>query len=204
MGKAQAATRILAAALGASLCGCGSPAARYLARRSADLADCVEATAGVGAPAYARVRATDFAVVACGFAIADRYGWRGRHSGGLAWPGSKLPDELDTELGLPLAWTYEVCTGTAVEEGRRIERPRACRIENTYGPCFTTRRRFLWGRGLSPRTRLAERLGIGAVATLGVSVRVGFQPVEVVDFLAGCLGWDMLQDDETSGEGVDE
>jgi len=62
-----------------AVCGC-SPAARgYLAGRLDDAGDCVEASGGVGIPAYARVRVTDYAVVGLGLAFSNRTGWCGRH-----------------------------------------------------------------------------------------------------------------------------
>ena len=43
---------------------------------------------------------------------------------------------------------------------------------------------------------IADMFWIGAVGSLLVSAQVEFNPVEFLDFLTGCFGWDMLEDDE--------
>jgi len=73
-----------------ALAGCADPVTRYVGRRAVDLADCFKASAGVGVPAYLRVKATDLAVVGAGFAIGYRVGWHGRYGGGLIGPAGVI------------------------------------------------------------------------------------------------------------------
>ena len=172
---------VLAALLCLAACGCG-PHARYLGRRARDLGDCFHATAGV-APllAYGRARATDFAVAGAGFARAYRCGWRGRYEGGWGWGHhGKGSDADEIELGVPLLFNGE---GDTVVGGDGVV---------TVLPCFTTRG-YLAQPG--PRARVAQRFWVGAAASLLLSVRLDFNPAELLDFLIGWGGWDLLGDD---------
>lgn len=184
--------------------GCGTPAGQYLGHRGRDLRDSVRAEVGVGWPLapllyerpggqgmrqggqgrsspglrywllprlYLRAKATDFLVVGDGFAQPVRYGLRGRYR-----PVGKA---VALDAGLPLLRNDEECGGTAV---------------HTDGPCLTTRTYV--GPPPPPGGRVAERLWIGASATVVLSVELGFNPAELADFLVGWSGWDMLGDDD--------
>jgi len=206
--------------------GCSASVQRYFARRGTDLADCLVAEAGLGSPlslilspveevdrqepswsedvsftsfagaptesggeprrrgmppmclccvvlmpkAYARVRVTDFAVVGLGWAQPVRYGWRGRYGS----PGASGVEES----GFPFIHNREKGGGISTETKMGV----------------TTR---TYERGEpGPRGKIAEKFWIGAAATLLLSARVGFNPVEFADFVAGWFGRDMLQDDD--------
>lgn len=181
----RTSTASLAALACATLCGCLAPVRTYCARRGRDLADCVKAEVGFGGPQmggiYARVKATDFAVAGCGLTIATRWGWRGRYEPSgrrSAW-----------EMGLPF-----LANGYDYQPIGPMPARRGLTSVSTRGPCFTTR--TYDGAGPGPRGKIAERFWVGLSATLLLSARLDVNPAEFLDFLAGCLGWDMLRDDE--------
>lgn len=183
----------LACAVGA---GCGTPAGQYLGRRGRDLRDCVRAEAGLGWPLapllyegpggqggsgpglrywllprlYLRAKATDFLVVGDGFAQPVRYGLRGRYR-----PAGKA---MALDAGLPLLRNDEECAGTAV---------------HTDGPVLTTR--TYTGPEPPPGGRVAERCWVGASVTAILSMQLGLNPAELVDFLVGWTTLDVLGDD---------
>ena len=51
------------------------------------------------------------------------------------------------------------------------------------------------------RERLSRQSWFGAGATVGiVGVDAGINPLEIVDFLVGLFGWDLLDDDDRAKE----
>jgi hypothetical protein len=185
---------MLAMTLGTVLTGCGAPARRYCARRWTDFGDSVEATVGFGFPVHARVKATDFAVAGGGLALARRAGWKGRYGtygGGGMPPTAGIGFHPGTILqgGLPLLANGEAEASLVSKSQWSVE---------TLGPCVT-RHTYMPGLEPGPRSLVAEKFWLGATATLLLSARLEFNPVEFVDFLTGIAGWDMLQDDEWVG-----
>jgi len=190
---------IAVAALCAVAVGCATPAGQYFERRGADLADCVQAEAGIGWPVapflfpqaggqvmngegkkawhtsvflpklYARAMVTDFAVVGDGFTQPVRLGWRGRY----AESGSTVA----LASGCPIFANHEEAGGTAV---------------HTRWLALTTRS---YADEPGPRARVAERFWMGVSATLLLSARLDLNPAEFLDFLAGWFGYDLLLDD---------
>ena len=163
-----------------ALAGCAEPVTRYVGRRAVDLADCFKASAGVGVPAYLRVKATDLAVVGAGFAIGYRVGWHGRYGGGLIGPAGVI-----TDYGVPLIINAEAALPI-------VAAPRYHVL--TFGPCFTVRG-YPEGKRPGRWSRLADGAWVGVVATLGVSAQLEVNPVELLDFLVGLTSLDLLGDD---------
>jgi hypothetical protein len=183
----RARTGSLAAAVIAlaAVTGC-RPFQRYLERRTRDAADCLQLEVGVGAPAYARAKVTDFAVVGAGYAITSRYGLHGRPNVLDRAAVDRTPprSHLTGEMGIPLIINDEWGEDHAV---------------TTWGPCVT-RRECGRCRDRGPGSRLARKFWVGAAGTLLLSARVGLNPIEALDFVTGCFAWDLLGDDDPVGE----
>ncbi len=168
-------------ALGA---GCAQPPRGYLGRRAADFGDCFRLTIGYGLMTYTRVKFTDWAVAGMGIAARERWGWRGRY-GDRGWEKARGGDiyigDVGYEAGLPFIVNEEGSDGA----GNRV---------TTLGPSITTRR---FARDLEPNWpgKLAERFWIGIAATAALSAEVALNPVELVDFIIGLTGIDILGDD---------
>jgi len=193
------------ALLGVAAFGCATPAGKYLARRGADLADCVEAEAGVGWPIapffYPRfggqaMDGSDAArkafrralllpklyvrVKATDFAvIGDGFTQpiRTGWRGRYRRPGRDLP----LAAGLPIYRNNEETAGTATLTRWLVATTR------TYS-----------GPEPGPRGKVADRFWIGASLTLLLSARLDVNPAELADFVVGWVGWDLLRDDEWS------
>ncbi|NQT88702.1 ankyrin repeat domain-containing protein [bacterium] len=166
--------------------GC-RPAQRYVDRRVRDAADSVQAEIGLGAPIYARVKVTDFAVVGAGYAVSCRVGIDGRpnvldRASIDERPQSRLP--AIGELGIPFIYNDEWSDDRAVV---------------TWGPCVT-RRQCLLCPDHGPRSALAHKFWVGGAGALLLSARVGINALEVVDFVAGIFCWDLLGDDAPVAE----
>jgi hypothetical protein len=146
----------------------------------------------VGVGAYVRVKATDFLVLGLGVAEPFRVGWRGRYAGG--W-GTVKQEEL--VAGFPLIWNYE---GPLEERGFDFPEARhALATVKTWGPCFTWRT-YPPDQAPGLGGHIAERCWLGFDGAMGLSLRLGLNPAELLDFLVGWLGWDLLGDDEAVGK----
>lgn len=164
--------------------GCAQPPRGYLAQRGADLADCFHFTIGYGLMTYARAKFTDWAVVGAGVAARERWGWRGRY-GDRGWEKPRGGDvyigDVGYEAGFPLV---------ANEEGSDAVGNRV----STLGPSITTRR---YAADLEPTRggKLADRFWIGIAGTAGLSLEVGINIAELLDFLLGFTTLDITADD---------
>jgi len=175
----------LAAVMAAVAAGCAQPPRGYLGKRAADLGDCFTFTVGYGLMTYARVKFTDWAVVGAGIAARERWGWRGRY-GDRGWEKQRGGDvylgDVHYEAGLPFVANEEGSDGG----GNRV---------TTIGVSGTRRR---YAKDLEPggwAAKLADRFWIGFAATAGLSLEVGFNIAEFVDFLVGLTALDILADD---------
>jgi len=151
----------------------------------------LEATAGIGLPAYARVRVTDFAVAGCGMALSRRKGFHGRYgtfAGGGRSSSGGVGFHRDTiaQGGIPLVGNWEGAPRLAAATSRWSVA--------TLGPCVT-RRTYESGLEPGPRSAVAEKFWIGISVTALLSARLEFNPVELADLVCGCFGWDLLEDD---------
>ncbi|MBM4038997.1 MAG: hypothetical protein FJ290_10845 [Planctomycetes bacterium] len=179
--SARVASRLVTALSVCAVVGCSAPAGKYFARRGADLADCVEASAGLGLGAYARVKATDYAVIGCGAALCGPLvGWRGRY----------VPPISEGVYGFPFGRNAEVEASFSAAFPPDY-------IVDTRGPCFTSRKYF---RKPGPGGRIAEQFWFGVSLAALFHARLGFNPAELADFVVGWFGWDMWGDDDWPSE----
>jgi hypothetical protein len=173
---------VVVVGLCAALWGCAPD--QYVADRAQDFADCFDVGLGIGTPyPYLRAKATDILVGGVGYGKSYTVGWRGRYAG---------PAGLSTEeqWAVPLIRCVEevYSKDAATSEDRfRLE------VE-TWGPCVT-KRWYPEGEGRRLGTDFSEYCWLGVSATLGLSARVGLNPVELVDFLFGWFILDPLADD---------
>jgi hypothetical protein len=164
--------------------GCAQPPKGYLERRGADLADCFCFTVGYGLMTYSRVKFTDWAVLGAGIAGRERWGWRGRY-GDRGWEKRRGGDiyigDVGYEAGFPLV---------ANEEGSDAAGNRV----STLGPSSTTHR---YAKDLEPKRwgKLADKCWIGVVTTAALSVEIGVNIAEIVDFILGLWTIDLTGDD---------
>lgn len=159
------ARRVARLALLAPLLALGSCA--WLSDRAGDLADVVVVEASAGLGLAADVKLTDLLHVGAGYAHARKVGLRGREAE-LLW---------DREVGLPLSlvpWLGAARDG----EWWRVGHLHANAAE-------------LW-HGSSPWRLFDLEVGLFA-GVLGL--RLGLSPGELVDFLAGLIGFDPAGDD---------
>lgn len=189
----------------------------YLARRGRDLGDTFDVGLGAGiALPYARIRATDLAVIAGGAQLALEFGVEGRHGRQFAWraraalgfPLIYAEEGPATQFPLPiydglvcLCLLFPALPAAAVQRaflGDRDPEEPAVRVV-TQGPCLTTRE-YPWRAKPEPRSRFADRFWVGAALTCILSARLNVNPVEFVDFLVGWAGWDLLKDDAPPDE----
>ncbi|HUT33338.1 MAG TPA: hypothetical protein VNE39_07660 [Planctomycetota bacterium] len=171
----------VACAVGA---GCAQPPRDYLEQRGADLADCFRFTIGYGLMTYSRVKFTDWIVVGMGVAGRERWGWRGRY-GDRGWEKPRGGDiyigDVGYEAGFPLV---------ANEEGSDAAGNRV----STLGPSITRRR---YASDLEPPKwgKLADRFWIGMAGTAGLSLEIGINVAELLDFVLGLWTIDITEDD---------
>mgnify|MGYP000589710109 CR=1 FL=1 len=195
------------ALLCAALAGCSTPVGRFLARRGADLGDCVEAEAGLGWPAapFLFPRASGYVMDAGGQAIPvpeRKTRWRSLLLPHL-YMRFKLTDYLVIGNGYatPVSWGWR---GRYREAGRCVPilagLPAYRNHEEIAGTTVHTDWTVLTTRTYDeakpgPAARTAERLWLGVSLTLLASFRLDFNLAELADFLVGWVGWDMLGDD---------
>jgi hypothetical protein len=163
------------------LLGCAPD--KYMEDRARDLADCWDVGAGIGIPAYLRVKVTDLAVVAGGYAEGKTFGWRGRYGG----PGGMSTEE---DWAIPLVRTVE--EAYTVDAGGVSH---FCLEVETWGPSVT-QRWYPEGEGRRLGTDFSDYCWLGAQLSAGVALRLGFNAVEFFDFLVGLSTLDPLQDDD--------
>lgn len=168
----------------ALMLGCVQPPRGYLGKRLTDFADCFQFSVGYGLMTYSRMKFTDWAVLGAGIASRERCGWRGRY-GDRGWEKARGGDvyigDVGYEAGLPLVANEEGSDG----EGNRV---------STLGPSSTKHR---WARDLEPTRggKIAEKFWIGMAATAGLSLEIGINPAELLDFLLGLMAIDLTGDD---------
>jgi hypothetical protein len=139
----------------------------YARDRAADLADIVAIEAGAGIGLHADVKATDWAHLGLGYAHVRKVGLRGRDIESLR----------DREVGLPLSGTLAVGAwrdGNLARLGHlHADIPDLLAYEDPW-----------------------RRADVEVGVTAGVlSLRAGFSPGQLVDFLAGLVGLDPAGDD---------
>ena len=174
--------RIVALAL---VCGVlvGCTPDKYMIDRGQDFTDCWDFGAGIGFPAYARVKATDLLVVGGGYAETKTIGWRGRYSG----PAGMSTGE---DWALPLVRTVEE-TYARDPEGM----DRFVLEAETWGPSVT-KRWYADGEERRIGTDFSDYCWLSARLSAGVSLHFGFNAVEFFDLLVGLTTLDPLQDDD--------
>ncbi len=135
--------------------------------RAADFADCFTVEAGVGPGLHADVKATDFLHIGAGYAHLRKAGARGRD---VLWL-------RDREVGLPVS---ALLAAGAARDGSAW---RAAHLHASIPDLLAFQ---------DPWRRADVEVG----ATAGVvSLRLGFSPGHLVDFLAGIVGLDPAGDD---------
>lgn len=185
MGQARRAGWVaLAGAACAVAVGCAQPPRGYAGKRGADLADCFHFTIGYGLISYSRVKVTDWAVLGMGCAGRERWGWRGRY-GDRGWERARGGDiyigDVGYEAGFPLV---------ANEEGSDAAGNRV----STLGPSITTHR-YAWDLEPPRWGKIADRFWIGMAGTAGLSLEIGFNVAELLDFVLGLWTIDITGDD---------
>ena len=202
------------AALAAALASLALPAGgcRSIAPgRMLDLGDCGTLGVGAGYGLDATVQAGAIAEASLGIGHYIRYvGWNG-HTGVTEWQNAQLswpPSLFMSALAMGMAKS-DCCllppeTFYAAPEPNRMDAPPR---PGNRTPAGTESKHFGYALPLlSEQGR--ERTGtfhnatrIEAEATLGVvSVRAGINPLEILDFLLGFLGFDIAGDDPPRGE----
>lgn len=198
---------ILAGVLLAALTGCVTPTGvgGYFADRGSDFGACFRGSGGPALGLHARARALIFGY-GLGFAYGHSYGWDGQV--GATGPGW---NKLASSWGVPLIWNYDVDVRN-IQEGAswspflkmyyHEKMPAEFDAEVTdFGgwlllgtiPYGAKRLKFPTSAGM----RYADNYGwIEVDATpLIANVRVGFNLVHFIDFLAGWFCLDMLDND---------
>lgn len=177
------AWRILILGLAACAAGCASPQAYFL-DRGRDAADILTASVGYGAGVQVRA-----AVVQTGlFYNHDVAGLRGGDFfGGI--PASQVtewsallpivPVEHQGVFAGSYSWQN---TGTGLRRSKTFD----ARQDIPF-LCPMAADGSAWGNG--------QAYQIEAAAGLGLTLRVGFNPAELLDFLFGWIGLDLLGDD---------
>ncbi|MBM4033494.1 MAG: hypothetical protein FJ291_17160 [Planctomycetes bacterium] len=198
--------RLLVVALCAVAGGCSTPVGEYFARRGADLADCMEAEAGLGWPVapFLFPRATGYALEpTSGKPIVERKPrW---HM--LLVPHVYMRAKLTDFFVLGNGYAQPVCYGwrgryRAAGSGVPLAAglPIYHNHEETAGTTVHTDWLVLTHRSYDatkpgPGGRLAESCWAGVSATLLLALRLELNLVELTDFLVGLSTYDLLGDD---------
>jgi len=155
---------------------CSSP---YVTNRVRDAADIATVSLGYGIGARARVSAIGTGL----FANRDLVGLRGGHAGALWEPHGSVLADVDL-----VAYRMEVFAPPDDTADRRHKDFIAVGI----GP-WTRGGEFELFRHSSPTPHFYTQIEIAV--GLGPSLRLGFNPGELLDFLLGLTGRDLFSDD---------
>ena len=196
----------LAIVLAASCSGCRSIAPG----RMLDLGDCGTLGVGVGGGLDATVQAGALAEASLGIGHDIRYlGWNG-HTGvtewenaQLSWPPSLLMSVLEMGMSENNCCLLPPETFFAVPDPKRMTAPPR---PGNRTPAGSESKQFgyalplLSERGRRRTATFHNATRIEAEAALGVvSIRAGINPLEIIDFLLGFLGFDIAGDDPPRG-----
>jgi hypothetical protein len=198
----------LLTALCAAAAGCSTPVGKYFARRGADLADCVDAQAGLGWPAapFLFPKATGYAMEDVG-GTPIRVEEKRSRSRSLALPNLYLRLKLTDFFVFGNGYAQPVCTGVRgryrhpgfgvpLQAGlpvyRNHEEDAGTTVHTEW--LVDTRRSYDVAKP-GPGGLFAERCWMGLSATVLVAVRLDLNLVELADLLVGFSGYDLLGDD---------
>lgn len=195
----------------------------WVEARARDAADCVRGAVGVGPGLAVDARMTDW--ISPGIGIVTRttnWGWLDRRVHGtwqesdvintprLAYEtiGSELYTTSDPQAGREMSFARLAASSLNLPNERWIQRRGVTSVEyfsffNAFGAAEASRARWLAdllvepGQPVFVPNRTAWQKGfveVGATVLL-VHARAGFNPFELIDFLAGLVGLDPAGDD---------
>ena len=170
--------------LAVGLTGCASSG--YLADRGRDAADIFTASVGVGAGAKARVGPFTAGM----FVNSDVAGLRGGEAFALTENFARTPFEATCTV--PIVW--EDYVPVFVTDEFRATAQQGSRHKSYHGTSFVPL--VAWVDDPSnPSTRWAYNTQLEVAGGLGLTVRFGFNPLELLDFIFGWTTLDILDDD---------
>ncbi|TET33556.1 MAG: hypothetical protein E3J72_16475 [Planctomycetota bacterium] len=179
-----------------------APGCAFLRQRGADAADIFSADVGLGYGLGASVSVTEYVGFNIGMAHAEKYGIIGRKAG--TWH--------EMIIGFPASWFYlyrdadiNLCLGCAVSAFVNVYgRDRSIKkTKDIYELRYALIVLAEDEGSDSPFKMTPGTIALG-VHPLFFGIRVGIDPVEFADFLAGWLTIDFMDDDEVIEEDEEE
>jgi len=168
---------LLLLACGASACSSGS----YLGERGRDFAECFTLTASIGPEVSVDAKLTELAHLAIGGG--------GHFEAGLLQ--GRIGSAPVVTMGLPFVPFIE--DGVLYGRYLFVETGGAWDVDGVQDECYLVH--FLPVGATHPTRPWLDRFDLEIGATVLIGARVGFRPGQFLDFIAGCIGFDLAHDD---------
>ena len=211
---------LLRAAFGVALLGvaagcaaAGNGQGGYFTKRGRDLQDVFRVGVGYGVGLSAHAQVTDFANVGAGCAFSTKYGLYSKAFQEFSWREKELGFPITNAAGLaavvvnpmggpPLTGRIMALPVITISYLRSVaDSDMPFFDESSEALAFDSQFSFIIFTAHEDEMALVERFWIEVGATAGVpSASMGFNPVELVDFLLGLTTLDLLGDDSRPGQ----